>query len=115
MGLGSPPMLLETPCTYVQWGPCLVPAQLSHVAIPSSRKDSLIPTEFPADKGEHQKCCLFFFSATPNWLASLEGQPTYLETKEGQVSREAGTGCGLWDESTERPSQGQFPHFTRGH
>lgn len=61
MGLGSPPMLLETPCTYVQRVPASCRHQLSHVAIPSSHKDSLIPTEFPADKGEHQKCCLFFF------------------------------------------------------
>lgn len=84
MGLGSPPMLLETPCTYVQWGPCLVPAQLSHVAIPSSHKDSLIPTEFPADKGEHQKCCLFFFCYPK--LASLFGGAAYILGNKGGAS-----------------------------
>lgn len=78
-------------------GPCLVLAQLSHVAIPFSHKDSLIPTEFQADEWGHQKCCLFFFFlATPDWLASLERQVTgaHLEIKERQKSRGAGTGCG---------------------
>lgn len=72
-------------------GPCLVLAQLSHVAAPSSNKDSLIPTEFQTDKGDHQKCCLFFFPATPDWLASLEGQATgaYLETGGKYLERQA--------------------------
>lgn len=72
-------------------GPCLVLAQLSHVAIPFSHKDSLIPTEFQADEWGHQKCCLFFFFPGYPRLVSFFGEAGYWCTLgnkgEAKVSR----------------------------
>lgn len=80
-------------------GPCPVLAQLSHMPIPSSGKDSLIPTEFQADKSGASEMLFIFFSCYPDWLASSEGEGE-------QMSQEAGPSCGTWGERRERPSEG---------
>lgn len=86
---------------------CLMLVQLSYMAIPSSDKDTLIPTEFQAGEREHQKCYLFLLLISSAYfrLASFSGGRGYwcILGKKGRasVSRDRQKLWG-WSERGER-------------